>query len=349
MMPEEWVIWAYRLFLGREPESSAVIRTYCGQDFSPQKLRRALLESSEFRALGFASGAELPEDAELRRLKAEFAVPGAETAARLLHRLPQRADPLRLPPARLCALLRRGRTAGRQRRRPAPRGGGDRGAAPLRPGDERAVHGRRTRRRVGTLAGRRRPAAARARGRPARLIGVEGDETHFRYMQTHMRDNGIDPAEKHILLKAVIGAKDGTAHFPVLPEPSADWGARASFDGAAATPGQAAARFVQLPSLSITTVLNGVDRVQHLHCDIQGEEAEALGAAGPTLDAKVLRVVVGTHGRAIEERLFALFAGLGWRLEYEKPCTFDQASSGMALKNDGVQVWRNDRLAGPAA
>ena len=34
--------------------------------------------------------------------------------------------------------------------------------------------------------------------------------------------------------------------------------------------------------LSVTTVLKGVDQVQHLHCDIQGEEAEALVAAAKT-------------------------------------------------------------------
>ena len=344
-MPEEWVIWAYRLLLGREPENSAVIQSYCGQDFSPQKLCRALLESSEFRAQGFASGAELPEDAELRRLKAAFAVPAAEPRPGFFTDflgVRTRCGYLPQDYARFSGVAEQ------------PDGSG---VVPLHEAAETVALLRSVQETSGPftiaelgagwgpwlVAG---AAAARARGRPAHLIGVEGDETHFRYMQTHMRDNGIDPADKHILLKAVIGAKDGTAHFPVLPEPSADWGARASFDGAAATAGQAAARFVQLPSLSITTVLNGVDRVQHLHCDIQGEEAEALGTAGPTLDAKVLRVVVGTHGRGIEERLFALFAGLGWRLEYEKPCTFDQASSGMALKNDGVQVWRNDRLAG---
>ena len=81
MMPEEWVIWAYRLFLDREPESSAIVRFYCDQDFSPQKLRKALLESNEFRALGYGSSPDSPEDAELRRIKAEFTVAGADQRA----------------------------------------------------------------------------------------------------------------------------------------------------------------------------------------------------------------------------------------------------------------------------
>ncbi len=160
-----------------------------------------------------------------------------------------------------------------------------------------------------------------------------------------MQDNGIDPIAGHVLLRAVIGANDGVARFPVLPEPSIDWGARASFADDKTEPTRTSATFVEVPSISIRTLLLDLDLVDHMHCDIQGDEATALETSAEAVDAKVKRLVVGTHGRAIEDRLFTLFSGLGWALEYEKACTFQAGTAGMTLQNDGVQVWRNGRIA----
>ncbi len=77
MMPEEWVIWGYRLLLGREPENSAVIRHHCEDDFSPQRLVRQLVGSAEFQlmhVLPAERGPETPEEAELRQMKTKFTV-----------------------------------------------------------------------------------------------------------------------------------------------------------------------------------------------------------------------------------------------------------------------------------
>ena len=346
MRPEEWVIWGYRLLLGREPESSAVISYYAEGDFSPQKLRGQLVASAEFQALYALSAAQQalsPEDAELQRLKASFAVQGleqrpgfftdflgvktrcsylpavyAQYSGTVEHPDGSGVVPLH-EPAEMIALLR----------------SAEEGTGPFT---------------VAELGAGWAPwlvaaaAAARLRGRPVKLIGVEGDTGHLAFMRTHMDDNGIDPAAGHILLRAVVGATDGTARFPVLPEPSDDWGAKASFMDSAAEQGQAARAFVEVPSLSIRTLLTKIDRVDHMHCDIQGDEASALEASAEAVNAKVRRLVVGTHGRCIEERLFTLFAGLGWTLESEKACTFRYGTAGTTLQNDGVQVWLNTHI-----
>jgi FkbM family methyltransferase len=60
------------------------------------------------------------------------------------------------------------------------------------------------------------------------LIGVEGCKEHCEYMTTHFLDNGLNP-DHHTLIHGVVGTTDGIAEFPLLPDPSADYGARAIF------------------------------------------------------------------------------------------------------------------------
>jgi len=83
-----------------------------------------------------------------------------------------------------------------------------------------------------------------------------------------------------------------------------------------------------------------------LHADLQGEEAAVLPAAMAALSARVRRVVVGTHGRGIEEVLLRAFGEAGWELEADAPCAYAQSDgdSRPALSRDGTQAWRNPRL-----
>ena len=345
MRPEEWVIWGYRLLLGREPEDAAVIRLYCDdEDFSPEKLVQRLFKSAEFRALhSLPEALEAPEDVELRQLKAEFMVQGLTSSeGHFTDFLGVRTRCDYLPDA----------YAGYSGIVEHPDGSG---VVPLHEPAEVIALLRSVEEGTGLftiveLGAGWGPwlvsgaAATRQRGRPSRLIGVEGDIGHLGFMHTHMEDNGIDPAAGHVLLRAVIGSKDGVARFPILPKPNTDWGAKASFVEDQIQPGDVAAHFLEVPAISIQTLLGPLDSVEHMHCDIQGEEASAFEASAGAVNAKVRRLVVGTHGRSIEERLFHLFSALEWTLEYEKSCTFLEGTAGMTLKNDGVQVWRNPRL-----
>jgi hypothetical protein len=67
-------------------------------------------------------------------------------------------------------------------------------------------------------------------------------------------------------------------------------------------------------------------------------------AARAVLGQKVKRLVIGTHGRSIEEQLLNELAANGWVLEAEEPCLYRQTVAGMQLLLDGCQVWRNRDL-----
>lgn len=211
--------------------------------------------------------------------------------------------------------------------------------------------------------------AARQRGlKNVRLVGVEGSKKHCDFMHWHFRDNGLDPAD-HTLLHGVVGPSDGTAEFPLLADPSVDWGTPAILSmPAAGGPAQLrrlAAAVAQrlrwfrrsaqavsterLPCYSIDTLLAPLGMVDLVHIDIQGHEHVVMAAGQQALKQKVRRVVVGTHGRAIEQQLLDEMSAAGWLLEAEETCLYRQTSGCMALVRDGCQIWRNPNLASRAA
>ena len=85
-------------------------------------------------------------------------------------------------------------------------------------------------------------------------------------------------------------------------------------------------------------------RIDLLHVDIQGGEADLVADTLPTLNEKVAFVLIGTHSRQIEGRLFTTFFQAGWWLEIERPAVIDVLNGGVLNRIDGVQGWRNPRL-----
>ncbi len=75
-------------------------------------------------------------------------------------------------------------------------------------------------------------------------------------------------------------------------------------------PSGAAVEMEQVPSISLQTLLADLPVVDILHCDIQGMEAEVFRAGQAVVDARVRRVVIGTHSRKVEAELLDIFAGL---------------------------------------
>ena len=203
--------------------------------------------------------------------------------------------------------------------------------------------------------------AARHKGiAKVNLIGIEGSLHHHGHMRTHFQDNGVDP-DAHKLLHGVIGLQDGVAEFPVLADPDADYGAKAILP--AAPPGRLrraldfllgrkpaqVANTEKLPCYSLSTLLAPHRVVDLVHVDIQGSEAEIVPANYGLLGQKVKWLIIGTHGRAIEDGLVHGLAGHGWVLEREEPCMYRQIGQAMGLVRDGCQVWRNPALTDAAA
>src|SRR5262249_13430931 len=154
----------------------------------------------------------------------------------------------------------------------------------------------------------------------------------------------------------VVGATDGVAEFPVLPDPSADYGQPARFTAPPRPPlrqrlkrglkrllgrGQPepARPTERVVSYSLATLLRPHEQVDLVHIDIQGHEAEVAAAAREVLAEKVKWLVIGTHGRAIEQALMEELAPRGWAPEGEEACQYQHAGDRMVLVRDGCQVW----------
>jgi FkbM family methyltransferase len=211
--------------------------------------------------------------------------------------------------------------------------------------------------------------AARLKGtNKVRLVGVEGSKQHHAFMLSHFADNGLDP-QSHTLLHGVVGTADGVAEFPLLPDPSTNWGHRAVFTNANGSPIRRLVRKVyralkaaarpllrgsarprprteRVPCYSLATLLRPFPRVDLLHVDIQGDEYAVLSGARRLLQEKVKRIVVGTHSRAIEQGLLDELAPHSWVLEAEESCKYRQDGPRMVLVMDGCQVWRNASAEG---
>ncbi len=177
---------------------------------------------------------------------------------------------------------------------------------------------------------------AGAMGMKPSLTAVEADASHLGYLRQHFADNALDLADCRII-HGIVGASDGQAWFPVMAADARHYGLEASF-----APTETAMH--ALPCHSLATLLAGGAVQDLLHVDIQGAEAQALPPALPALNAKVRRLLVGTHGRAIEETLLQCFNAAGWVLEDDKACGFTTGAAPAELLADGLQVWRNPAL-----
>ncbi|MCX7371240.1 MAG: FkbM family methyltransferase [Alphaproteobacteria bacterium] len=356
------IFWAYRLFLGREPESEEVVAIHAAQHRSLQDLQACFLLSAEFvnqsdHHLGEFLRTRLYDSVDPRR------PPGGAVVEGIIPRLRQAPDVvderffydfmgtkarLSFQPAN------HGYLAGRVEAPPTA------GAHLFHDNEEwfallRTLAEARDSLVVVELGAGWGPWIAAA-GVGARRLGItnvklvaaEADPGHLAFLRQNLADNDLlqlMPDIRH----AIVGPRDGTALFPRLDQPSEHWGAAAHYDAAPWWRRWRRPRdehMVALPSLSLPSLLRDHAVVDLMHVDIQGAEGEVLSAAAPTIDAKVRRLAVGTHSRGMEEVLLSLFGGLGWTLENEAACEMKQFDTpGMVLNaRDGVQVWRNPKL-----
>lgn len=205
--------------------------------------------------------------------------------------------------------------------------------------------------------------AAASRGvHTVQLIGVEGAAEHVAFMHTHFADNGLDPRQ-HRLMHGVVGTKDGTVEFPVLPDPASVYGAtpvpptartltfrsiaRPVYRRVRTLLGRAPypATTVRVKQFSLLTIFRDYPRIDLVHIDIQGDEYKVVASARTMLRQKVRRLVIGTHGRDIEEQLRQELSANGWTLEADEQCIFLDEETQQALYRDGCQVWSNPSLA----
>lgn len=85
-------------------------------------------------------------------------------------------------------------------------------------------------------------------------------------------------------------------------------------------------------------------KIDLLHMDIQGGEADLVAATLDLLSERVAYIVIGTHSRQLEGRLMDLLIGAGWALEVERPAIFSLPNGTPQIDVDGVQAWRNRKF-----
>lgn len=186
--------------------------------------------------------------------------------------------------------------------------------------------------------------AARNSGRDVHLIGVEGDAGHIGFAREALATNGFAPEEVS-LHRGVAAAQPGVALFGRQDTAGENWGLEPVFGADAAEQQRllATGRYEALSMLPLAEVI-GSRTLDLLHIDIQGGEADLVRDCLPVLDAHVAYLVIGTHSRPIEGRLFADLLAAGWLLEIERPAIVTLTSTGPVTYVDGLQGWRNPRL-----
>ncbi len=187
-------------------------------------------------------------------------------------------------------------------------------------------------------------AAARQSGKTVDLIGIEADDGHFALANRILQENGFGPREFQ-LFRGIAAAKSGTALFPVRGADT-NWGLEPIFDNnrieieLAKSNGQ----FDVLPLIGIDELSRERGRIDLLHIDIQGGEADFVEGSLDALQRSVSTMLIGTHSRQIEGKLFKMLFAEGWKLETEKAALLELNNSGPYVRMDGVQFWRNTSL-----
>ena len=189
---------------------------------------------------------------------------------------------------------------------------------------------------------------ARRRGLAVSLVGIEGDLGHVAFAEETTALNGFAP-EQVTIHYGVAAATSGIALFPRQERAGGLWGLEPVF-GASDAERQAAAAagtHDELPMVALGELASPLARIDLLHVDIQGGEADLIAGSLGVLADKVAYMVIGTHSRQIEGRLMDTLLGAGWTLEIERSAILVPGPSGPVVSVDGVQGWRNPRLLPP--
>ncbi len=184
-------------------------------------------------------------------------------------------------------------------------------------------------------------AAARRRGLALELTGIEGDKGHVGFALESLEANGFS-SDQFRIVHGVAAPKRAKALFPLVDNPAVVWGSEPIF---AATPEQMrkAERkggYQILDAYPLSDLSRG-QRIDLLHIDIQGGEADFVKANFDDIDSYVSRMLIGTQPRVIEGDIIQFMLDKGWELEMDRPCIFQLVDGRPLIAVDGVQGWTN--------
>lgn len=182
---------------------------------------------------------------------------------------------------------------------------------------------------------------AKRRGLDLNLVGVEGDQGHVDFAKETLKLNGFQDSEYKIY-RGIAAATNGYAFFPNTESSGAAYGQQPVF----CTHLQEiedlrkSGKHDELPMIPLEDISKGHPRIDLLHIDIQGGEVDFIQSCLDLLSEKVAYILIGTHSREIEGRLFEILLKPGWLLEIERPAILSLDTL-PRIRVDGVQAWRN--------
>jgi FkbM family methyltransferase len=189
-------------------------------------------------------------------------------------------------------------------------------------------------------------SAARRLGKKVHLIGVEGDEGHLGFARDAFATNGFHPSET-TLYRGIAAARQGVALFPRQARSGVHWGLEPVFYAGNVQRLKALATrsHDEIPMVPLSQLAAGHDRIDLLHIDIQGGEADFIAGCLDDMTRTVAYVVIGTHSRQIEGKILDTMLGADWALEVERAAIVEVLDGRPDLRIDGVQGWRNRHLS----
>ncbi|MBV9848815.1 MAG: FkbM family methyltransferase [Armatimonadetes bacterium] len=189
---------------------------------------------------------------------------------------------------------------------------------------------------------------------PCYLVAVEAEPTHFRWIKTHFKDNGLDP-KKHRLVKAAVTNKEGSSWF-CLGKPNEWYGQYITeeprwIDRAKVYINKHLRRrdipqtINKVKAITLSRLLTSLDRVDLVDIDIQGAELDVVRSSVDLLTSKVRRIHIGTHNHEVEAGLKDIFTSRHWVNINDFPC-FQPSETryGVVEFGDGVQTWINSTV-----
>lgn len=189
---------------------------------------------------------------------------------------------------------------------------------------------------------------AKRRGLKIELIGVEGDAKHIEFAHEVMRLNAIEPDE-YSVVRGIAAPTSGCALFPKRQGDEERWGFSPVFGATEKQRAEAVATGSHdaLDMLSLAEVIGDRRFIDLLHIDIQGGEGDLIDKTIGLLSEKVGYVLIGTHSRVLEGQIIKTMLAAGWELEIERPTIFRLVAGRPYTDIDGVQGWRNSKARRP--
>jgi FkbM family methyltransferase len=170
-----------------------------------------------------------------------------------------------------------------------------------------------------------------------KLVGVEAQPDHFRWMRQHFVDNGVDTA-RHRLIEAAVALAPGTTYLVDSPDPTGFWGQYVTADPneiAHHVPGSHAR---PIRTVTLNEVMNDLSCVDLIDMDIQNAEREIVPANIKSLTERVRRMHIETHASKTHDICKQALVEAGWTIlhSYELDTTASTPFGPIEICDGGI-------------